>query len=108
MTQDIAIADVPEAERYEIRVGGELAGFAEYRGRAAVRAMTHTEIGEAYEGQGLASRLIEFALRDARERGLQVVPICPFVASYLERHPQELDLVAPQLRRAFNLPEPPA
>lgn len=104
----VTVAEAPEAERYELRVDGELAGFAEYRGREAVRAFTHTEVAEAFEGRGLAGRLVGAALEDARARGLQVVPICPFVASYLERHPEHLDLVAPQLRRAFNLPDPPA
>jgi uncharacterized protein len=108
MTGEIAIVDVPEAERYEIRVDGEPAGFAEYRGRGKVRAFTHTEIAEGHEGQGLGGRLVRFALDDARDREMQVVPICPFVASYLAEHREYLDLVAPQLRRAFNLPDPPA
>ncbi len=107
MVDDVTVRDVPEAERYEIRVGDEPAGFAEYRGRAKVRAFTHTEIAERHEGQGLGSRLVAFALDDARERGLQVVPVCPFVADYLTRHRDQLALVAPELRRAFNLPEPP-
>ncbi len=106
MAEDVTMREAPEAERYEILVDGEIAGYAEYRGRAAVRAFTHTEIAEGHEGQGLASRLVKFALDDARARQLQVVPVCPFVADYLTRHREDLDLVAPELRRAFNLPEP--
>src|SRR3954468_23844774 len=102
----ITVVDVPDAERYEIRVDGDVAGFSEYRGRGSVRAFTHTQIDEGHEGQGLGSRLVHSALDDARVRGMQVVPICPFVAKYLADHPEYLDLVAPQLRRAFNLPDP--
>lgn len=107
MADDVTMREAPEAERYEILVGGEVAGYTEYRGRAAVRAFTHTEVAEGHEGRGVASQIVQFALDDARSRGLQVVPVCPFIADYLARHPRELDLVAPELRRAFNLPEPP-
>ena len=104
----VTIADAPQAERYEIRLDGELAGYAEYRGRGTVRAFTHTEIADGHEGQGLGGRLVAFALDDARAHERQVVPICPFVARYLAEHQAYLDLVAPELRRAFNLPEPRA
>ena len=104
---EVTVVDVPEAERYELRIGGELAGWSEYRGRGDVRAFTHTEIREGHEGQGLGGRLVGAALDDARARGMQVVPICPFVARHLAGHPEQLDLVAPQLRRALRLPEPP-
>lgn len=101
------VRDVPEAERYEIRADGELAGFAEYRGgHGDTRAFTHTEIDPAFEGRGLGSELIAFALADVRAQGRFVLPICPFVKSYLADHPAELDLVEPRVRRAFRLPEP--
>ncbi len=84
--------------RYEIRVDGELAGFARYglgRGRIA---FLHTEIHEPYEGMGLGSQLARAALDDARARGLVVVPFCPFIATFIERHLDEYrDLVAPEM-----------
>ena len=105
----VDIRDAPERERYEIRVDGELAGFAEYRGaHGDTRAFTHTEISEAFEGQGLASQLIAFALADVRTLGKHVLPICPFVKAYLAGHADELDLVEPRIREAFGLPEPSA
>ncbi len=48
---------------------------------------THTVVPEAAEGQGVGSRLVRGALDAARDAGWTVVPQCPFVASYLERHP---------------------
>lgn len=62
---------------------------------------THTEVLPAHEGKGLGSRLIAFALSEARRRGLQAIPACPFVAAYIRKHPEYLDLVAESSRRAF-------
>ena len=103
----VEIADAPERERYEITVDGELAGFAEYRGgHGTTRAFTHTEILPEFEHRGLASQLVAAALADVRAHGLVVLPICPFVKAYLADHPEELDLVEPRIRAAFDLPEP--
>ena len=101
------ITDDPEQERYEIRVDGALAGYAEYRGHTEVRALTHTEIDPDFEGRGLGGELVRHALDDLRERGLHLIPICPFVTAFLPRHPEYLDLVEPQIRRSFRLPDPP-
>jgi hypothetical protein len=54
----------------------------------------HTEVQSRFEGQGLGARLARFVLDDARERGLRVVPRCPFIAAYIKRHPEYADLVA--------------
>ena len=48
----------------------------------------------AYEGRGFGSRLAEAALDDARRRGLAVVPLCPFIAWYIDKHPEHGDMVA--------------
>src|SRR5689334_10718461 len=89
----IEVADNLDEGRYEIRVDGEPAGVSEYRRRPAGLAFVHTEIDDRFEGQGLGSRLVSYALDDARARGLAVLPFCPFVRSYIERHPEYLDLV---------------
>lgn len=93
----------PEEERYEIEVDGELAGFARYRERPALIAFVHTEIDDRCEGQGLASELISFALDDARERELAVLPFCPFVNGYIQRHPEYVELVPEGNRAQFGL-----
>lgn len=102
---EVEIHDNPDEDRYEVRAGGELAGFAVYRPGDGIWAYTHTEIGERFEGRGLASQLIRYALEDMRARGLSVLPRCPFVRGYIERHPDPyLELVPPGERARFGLP----
>ncbi len=90
-------------ERYELRADGELVGILEYRGHGTVRALTHTEIFDGHEGQGLGTELIRRTLDDLRGRGLHVLPLCPFVKAFLEEHREYVDLVEPRHRAAFNL-----
>ena len=73
------VTDNPERERYELRLGDELAGVLEYRGRGRDRALTHTEIFEGHEGKGLAKHLAKTVLDDMRERDMRIVPICPYL-----------------------------
>lgn len=82
----ISVIDNADVGRYEIRRDGALAGFSDYRDRVGRRIFVHTEIDPAFAGQGLATRLIAAALDDTVARGLRVVPRCPFVRAYLERH----------------------
>ena len=80
-------------DAYEITADGTVAGhaFVEVRGRTVV--FTHTEIDDAYGGQGLGGRLVQAALDDVRARGEQVVARCPFVKSWVEKHPAYQDLL---------------
>ena len=80
------VVDVPQASRYELRLDGRLIGLAAYRRRNGRIAFTHTEVDEACEGRGFGSRLAAAALEDARRQGLEVVPLCPFIAHYIEWH----------------------
>jgi uncharacterized protein len=91
---DAEVVDAPEASRYELRLGGRLIGLAAYRRRNGRIAFTHTEVDESWEGHGLGSRLAAAALEDARRQGFEVVPLCPFIAHYIERHPDYEHLVA--------------
>ena len=95
----MTVVDAPQAERYEARgAGGELFGFAAYQRIGTRIAFTHTEVDEAYEGQGVAARLVQGALDDVRARrpdGPSVVPLCPYVRAWLRRHPEYADLVVP-------------
>jgi len=99
----IEIADSAEQRRYEIHVDGELAGFLQYRSHPELIELVHTEIDEEFEGHGLGSQLIAFALNDARERELAVLPFCPFVNDYIQRHRQYVDLVPEGRRGEFGL-----
>jgi predicted GNAT family acetyltransferase/glutaredoxin len=98
--EEVEVVDVPEANRYELRLGGRLIGLAAYRRRDGRIAFTHTEVDEACEGRGFGSRLAGAALEDARQEGLHVVPLCPFIAWYIERHPEYEAIVAPGYRTA--------
>ena len=85
--------------RYEITVYGVVAGFVLYQRHERRIALLHTEIEPRHQGAGLAGRLARAALDDVRELGLEVVPLCPFVAAYIRRHADEyLDLVVPAMR----------
>jgi predicted GNAT family acetyltransferase len=90
----IAVTDHPEAERYELTVDGESAGLVSYGLSAGLITLRHTEVDPAREGQGLGGRLVAEVLDDARARGLRVRPLCPFVADFIEHHPEYADLVA--------------
>lgn len=87
--------DNPERRRYELWVGDTLAGKIVYRSRPGALALVHTEVDHAFEGQGLGAKLVAGVLEDVRRRGLKIVPLCRFVRSYLERHPDAADVIAP-------------
>lgn len=98
------VVDRPDRHRFEVLADGEVAGFAEYQLRPGQIMFIHTEIDEAYEGKGLGSVLVRHVLDDARERGLAVLPLCPFLRSWIGRHEDYLDLVPATARRKYNLP----
>jgi predicted GNAT family acetyltransferase len=93
------VRDNPAESRYEVLSDGKLAGFAQYRLRDDRITMYHTEVDPPFEGEGLGGQLAREALDDVRSRGLLVVPVCPFIASFI-RHRQDeyLDLVVPEMR----------
>ena len=86
------VRDNKGESRFELEEEGALA-FASYDLSGDTISFTHTIVPEEVEGRGVGSRLIKGALDDARERGLKVVPICSFVRTYIERHPEMQDLV---------------
>jgi hypothetical protein len=89
------VTNAPDKHRYEIYAGDVLAGFAEYTLEDGTVVFTHTEVEPQFEGEGVGSTLIRDALEDVRRQGRQVVPLCRFVAEYIERHSDDFgDLVA--------------
>lgn len=73
--------------RYDLFLGDELAGFAEYKIDARGRLVfTHTEVDPAFEGRGLAGILVRTALTDVAAKGETIVPRCPYVVRWLGRH----------------------
>jgi predicted GNAT family acetyltransferase len=84
----------PEAHRYEIREGDRLLGIAAYQHRGSTLVMTHTEVDQDSGRSGLGGTLVRGALDDVRSQGFKVVPLCPFVRGWIDRHPDYADLVA--------------
>jgi predicted GNAT family acetyltransferase len=82
------IVDAEDAQRYEARADGAVAGYLDYVVKRGRIALVHTEVLPSHRGQGVGDRLVRFALDDARRRGLRVIPSCPYVRAYLERHPE--------------------
>ena len=90
-----AVADNPQARRYELALGGRTVAHVDYRMRGeGTIDLIHTEVAPGHEGQGLASRIAQFALDDARSRGLKVVASCSYIAGYVRKHPEYGDLLA--------------
>jgi uncharacterized protein len=85
-------SDNPAELRYELHDDGELVGEIRYRKVPGGLALVHTEVEPKRHGLGTA--IVRDALDDIRARGLRVVPICPFVITYIRRHPEYADLVS--------------
>jgi uncharacterized protein len=103
VTERIEMADAPDRDRYELSIDGEVVGFSVYRARPGLIAFVHTEVDERLQGRGLADRLIRFALEDVRTRGLAVLPFCPFVKAFIERHREFAALVPDTYKEQFGL-----
>lgn len=100
----VDITDNEDAHRYEVRVDGKVAGYAEYHDRGDRRAFTHTVVEDEFEGQGIGSQLARFVLDDSREHDRAVLPYCTFIRGYIDRHRDDyLDLVPEDERAKFDL-----
>jgi len=86
--EEAQVVHVPEESRYELRLGERRIGFAAYRRFENTIAFTHTEIDSVCEGRGFGTRLVRGALDDARGEGLDVLPLCSFVAAVMRRYPE--------------------
>ncbi|KRF00643.1 GNAT family acetyltransferase [Nocardioides sp. Soil777] len=91
MTTDVTLA----GDRFEITVDGTRAGLAQFVDAGGQRIFFHTEVGDEFEGQGLAGQLVSRALDATREAGFRVVPVCPYVKRFVGKHEEYADLVDP-------------
>jgi predicted GNAT family acetyltransferase len=99
---EVDVVHEPDGTRYVALVGGERAGFAEYRLRTDRTTFTHTVIEERFGGRGVGSALIRTALDEERAAGHAVEPRCPFVADFIRRHPDYADLVPDEHRHLLD------
>lgn len=92
---DVVTSHNATEHRYEAHIDGELAGFAEYQLTDETVVFTHTEVFDRFEGRGVASALARFGLDDVRADGSRtVMPRCPFIKGWIDKHPDYVDLVA--------------
>lgn len=82
------ILDQPGALRYEARLDSVLAGFIDYQWRGDRQVLLHTEVLPTFEGRGIGAALARFVFEDAIASGRRLTVKCPFLRTYLERHPQ--------------------
>lgn len=93
MTTAVTITDAEDRNRFEARVHGDLAGYAEYVRDGHVVDYTHTVVSENRRGEGIGGELARAALEDARRRGLKVRPTCWFIRTWVDQHPDFQDLL---------------
>lgn len=82
-----------ELHRYELWDGDEMVGQEVFHDRGRRRVFVHTEVDDAHQGQGHASTLVRGALDDTRAAGRPVVPLCTYVAGWIEKHDEYADMV---------------
>lgn len=100
--RNVRIRDVPDEGAYVVEVDGRRAGKAEYRVRNDRKVFVHTEIDDEFSGMGLGTRLVAHALDDVRSEGGQMVPLCPFFAAYIKRHPEYEAIVDRELTGHYH------
>jgi len=98
-TGDLHIQNNQALSRFEAAVDGHTA-LLEYRLARDLMTLRHTEVPTSIERRGIGSKLAQAALDYARRTNLKVAPLCPFVAAYIRRNPEYLDVVAEKYRSA--------
>ncbi|HLZ98419.1 MAG TPA: GNAT family N-acetyltransferase [Steroidobacteraceae bacterium] len=89
---DLPVVHNTAAKRFEINLDGKVA-FSKYLLVGEKMIIEHTEVPIELEGKGIAGRIVRTALDYARENKLRVMPLCPFTAGFIHRHPEYQDLV---------------
>ena len=102
---EISIVNNADVGHVELHVDGKVAGFLAYERGADVLSFTEIETDLDLAGQGLGVVLVQMALDAASADGMSVIPTCRFVRDIIQRHPRYLDLVPPDQRERFDLPQ---
>ncbi|MBN3860454.1 N-acetyltransferase [Neisseriaceae bacterium PsAf] len=85
--QDYEVINNKDKSRFEIEVDGHIA-FVTYEFFDGGIAYIHTVVPSEIGGKGIASYLVKYVLDDAQKKGLKVDPVCPFIKSYIDKHPE--------------------
>jgi predicted GNAT family acetyltransferase len=90
---ELLLLDTKDKERYEVLVAddGTVVATVTYRLGKKWMALLHTEVQQGFEGRGMGSRTASLVFDDARSRDLKIIPKCPFILRWLERHPEQHD-----------------
>jgi predicted GNAT family acetyltransferase len=96
---DVRVTDAPERSRYEARIGEDVVGYTDYRRNDGTIMLAVTEVREEYRCSGIGTALARTSLEEARSHGRRVEPVDPFIAGWIERHPQYADLLADECPR---------
>lgn len=83
----------PEKKRFEIQIGDQISMVKYVMGSKEI-IFTHTEVPEAFEGRGIAGKMAKAAIEYAKEHGLRIRPMCPYIAEYIKRHPEYHSITA--------------
>src|SRR4051812_16716882 len=94
--QPVELRDNTAEQQFETTVEGHIA-FVQYDRDGKRLALNHTEVPIELEGKGVASRLVTAVLDKARADGMKILPYCPFIRTYLKRHPEYRDLIASEM-----------
>jgi predicted GNAT family acetyltransferase len=99
--EDIQLRVNASAKRLELEVGGGTA-FIEYKLSGHTLFLIHTEVPKELEGKGVGRAIVLKALQYAKDNGYQIVPLCPFVQTYLERHKEWKSIVSADADRFLD------
>jgi len=92
---EVKIKENKEKKRFEVEVEVEnKLALIEYIRAEDKMYLTHTEVPSELEGKGIASSMAKQVLQQIKDEDLKLVPLCPFIASYVKRHPEWKEILA--------------
>jgi len=98
---DLKLKTNAESNRLELEVD-DVVAFIEYKLTRDKLFLIHTEVPDALSGKGVGTAIVLKALEYAKENNYKIIPICPFVQSYLKRHQEWVDIVDPDAQRFIH------
>lgn len=90
---DYLVTHIKNANRFEVLLENGQTAYLNYNEFDNSLNLSHTYVPKSFEGKGIAAAIVKIALDYARKNNLSIIPSCPYVAAYIERHPEHRDLV---------------